>query len=56
MDRDVTISIFEYDIGVIVDQIPEEEEKLYPSIGFAVSYRLQYYYHCTTSALTYFIV
>ena len=38
MDTDGTISIFDHDIGVTVDQIPEENEKPYPSIGFAVSY------------------
>ena len=38
MDRDDTISVFDYDIDVTVDQIPEEDEKPYTSIGFAVSY------------------
>ena len=43
MDRGVTISVFEHNIGVTVDQIPEEDEKPYPSIGFAVSFwALQY--------------
>ena len=38
MDRGVTLSIFEHVIEVTVDQIPEEDGKPYPSIGFAVSY------------------
>lgn len=37
MDRDDTISIFDHDIDVTVDQIPKEGEKPYTSIGFAVS-------------------
>jgi hypothetical protein len=37
VDRGMTISIFEHIIEVTVDQIPEEDGKPYPSIGFAVS-------------------
>ena len=38
MDKSVAISVLEHNIEVTVDHIPVEDEKPYPSIGFAVSY------------------
>lgn len=39
MDKDETISLFQHDIEVTVDQIDADvdDDKPYPSIGFAVS-------------------